>query len=241
MASVTANRITIEYEEQGSGEPLLMLMGLGAQLIDWPQPFVDMVSANGFRVIRMDNRDIGLSTKTQGPAPTRADLLKAFAHRRYAQSDYLLADMAGDAVALLDHLDIEAAHVVGVSMGGMIAQQLTIDHPTRVLSLCSIMSNTGSRLHGTVAPKLLPSMAMTMTTPRSTDPDEAERARLQAEADRARAQASAQSVLRALHAAEDDEADYLDEDELASDWNADYYAATVAAVQDILARYFYPH
>ena len=97
----------------------------------------------------MDNRDIGLSTKTAGPAPSRAALFKAFAHRRYAQSDYLLSDMAADAVALLDHLGVPAAHVVGVSMGGMIAQQLTIDHPERVLSLCSIMSNTGNRRHGT--------------------------------------------------------------------------------------------
>ena len=97
----------------------------------------------------MDNRDIGLSTKTEGPVPTRAALFKGFAHRRYARSDYLLSDMAADAVALLDHLGVDAAHVVGVSMGGMIAQQLTIDHPERVLSLCSIMSNTGDRRHGT--------------------------------------------------------------------------------------------
>ena len=123
----------------------------------------------------MDNRDIGLSTKTEGPVPTRAALFKAFAHRRYAQSDYLLSDMAADAVALLDHLGVGAAHVVGVSMGGMIAQQLTIDHPERVLSLCSIMSNTGNRRHGTVSPRLLPTMAMSMTTPRPEDPAEAER------------------------------------------------------------------
>ena len=177
MTSAQLGDVTIEYELDGpaDGIPMLLVMGLGAQLVAWPTPIVDGLAERGFRVIRMDNRDIGLSTKTEGPAPKRADLFKAFAHRRYAQSDYLLSDMAGDAVALLDHLDVEAAHVVGVSMGGMIAQQLTIDHPDRVLSLCSIMSNTGSRLHGTVAPKLLPTMAMTMTTPRPTDPDEAER------------------------------------------------------------------
>ena len=177
MTSAQLGDVTIEYELDGpaDGIPMLLVMGLGAQLVAWPTPIVDGLAERGFRVIRMDNRDIGLSTKTEGPAPRRADLFKAFAHRRYAQSDYLLSDMAGDAVALLDHLDVEATHVVGVSMGGMIAQQLTIDHPDRVLSLCSIMSNTGSRLHGTVAPKLLPTMAMTMTTPRPTDPDEAER------------------------------------------------------------------
>ena len=123
----------------------------------------------------MDNRDIGLSTKTEGPVPTRAALFKGFAHRRYARSDYLLSDMAADAVALLDHLGIGAAHVVGVSMGGMIAQQLTIDHPDRVLSLCSIMSNTGNRRHGSVSPRLLPTVAMSMSAPRPEDPAEAER------------------------------------------------------------------
>jgi len=169
--------VTIEYEVDGpdDGEPMLLVMGLGTQLVGWPPDVVDGLVDHGFRVVRMDNRDIGLSTKTAGPPPTRAALLKAFAHRRYAQSDYLLSDMAGDAVALLDHLDIGSAHVVGVSMGGMIAQQLTIDHPERVLSLCSIMSNTGNRRHGTVAPRLLPTMAVSMTTPRPADPDEAAR------------------------------------------------------------------
>jgi pimeloyl-ACP methyl ester carboxylesterase len=176
MTSAQLGDVTIEYELDGpaDGVPMLLVMGLGAQLVAWPTPIVDGLAERGFRVIRMDNRDIGLSTKTEGPAPKRADLFKAFAHRRYAQSDYLLSDMAGDAVALLDHLDVEAAHVVGVSMGGMIAQQLTIDHPDRVLSLCSIMSNTGTRRHGTVAPRLLPTVALSMTTPRPEDPAEAE-------------------------------------------------------------------
>ena len=100
---------------------MLLVMGLGAQLVAWPTDLVDGLASRGFRVIRMDNRDIGLSTKTEGPVPTRAALFKGFAHRRYARSDYLLSDMAADAVALLDHLGVAAAHVVGVSMGGMIA------------------------------------------------------------------------------------------------------------------------
>jgi pimeloyl-ACP methyl ester carboxylesterase len=177
MTSAELAGVTIEYEVDGpdDGEPMLLVMGLGTQLVGWPPDVVAGLVAHGFRVVRMDNRDIGLSTKTEGPAPTRAALLKAFAHRRYAQSDYLISDMAGDAVALLDHLDIGSAHVVGVSMGGMIAQQLTIDHPERVLSLCSIMSNTGNRRHGTVAARLLPTMAVSMTTPRPADPEEAAR------------------------------------------------------------------
>ena len=158
MTSAQLGDVTIEYEMDGpdDGEAMLLLMGLGAQLVAWPSDLVSGLADSGFRVIRMDNRDIGLSTKTEGPAPTRAALFKGFAHRRYARADYLLSDMAADAVALLDHLDVGAAHVVGVSMGGMIAQQLTIDHPERVLSLCSIMSNTGDRRHGTVSPGCCP-------------------------------------------------------------------------------------
>ena len=107
MTSAQLGDVRIEYELDGppDGEPILLVMGLGAQLVAWPREVVDGLADHGFRVIRMDNRDIGLSTKTAGPAPTRAALFKAFAHRRYAQSDYLLADMAADAVALLDHLD----------------------------------------------------------------------------------------------------------------------------------------
>jgi pimeloyl-ACP methyl ester carboxylesterase len=177
MTSAQLGDVTIEYEVDGpdDGEPMLLVMGLGAQLVAWPRDVVDGLADGGFRVIRMDNRDIGLSTKTEAPVPTRAALFKAFAHRRYAQADYLISDMAADAVALLDYLGVGAAHVVGVSMGGMIAQQLTIDHPERVLSLCSIMSNTGNRRHGAVSPRLLPTMAVTMTTPRPEDADEAVR------------------------------------------------------------------
>jgi pimeloyl-ACP methyl ester carboxylesterase len=155
MASVQANGITIEYEEQGEGEPLLLVMGLGAQLIDWPQPLVDEIASRGFRVIRFDNRDAGLSTAFTSKPPSNSEITKAFLLRRRMRSEYLLRDMANDAIGLLDALGVERAHVVGASMGGMIAQTIAIDHPDRVLSLTSIMSTTGSRWVGQPTAKLI--------------------------------------------------------------------------------------
>ncbi len=175
MTTARLGEVEIAYEVDGpdDGTPMLLLMGLGTQLVGWPADVVQGLVDEGYRVVRMDNRDIGLSTPTEGPPPTRATVVKAFVHRRYARADYDLSDMAGDAAALLDHLEIGAAHVVGVSMGGMIAQQLTIDHPHRVLSLTSIMSSTGNRRHGTVSLKLLPTMAVSMTAPRPSEAEEA--------------------------------------------------------------------
>ncbi len=147
MASVEANGITIEYEEQGSGEPLLLIMGLGGQLVDWPQAFVDRLADDGFRVIRFDNRDSGLSTELPDAPPTRSQLLKALVGRPLP-SPYLLRDMAADSVGLLDALEVERAHVVGMSMGGMIGQQAAISFPERVSSLVSVMSSTGNRRVG---------------------------------------------------------------------------------------------
>ena len=155
MAAVQANGITIEYEEQGSGEPLLLVMGLGGQLTDWPQEFVDVIAERGFRVIRHDNRDSGLSTEFTGPAPTNWQIAKSVLFRRPMSSQYLLGDMADDAVALLTALGIDSAHVVGVSMGGMIAQTMAIQHPTRVRSLTSIMSTTGNRRVGQPTMRLI--------------------------------------------------------------------------------------
>ena len=155
MPSVQANGITIEYDEQGEGEPLLLVMGLGAQLIDWPQGLVDELVARGFRVIRFDNRDAGLSTEFTSRPPTNGEITRAFLLRRPMRSEYLLRDMANDAVGLLDALGIERAHVVGASMGGMIAQTIAIEHPERVLSLTSIMSTTGSRRVGQPTLKLI--------------------------------------------------------------------------------------
>ena len=144
MAIAQSNGITIEYHERGEGQPLLLVMGLGGQLIDWPEGFVDELVAHGFRVILFDNRDSGLSTEIDGPPPTRPQLAKAIVLRRPLPSHYKLRDMAEDAIAVLDALGIERAHVVGMSMGGMIAQEIAIDYPERVSTLTSIMSTTGN-------------------------------------------------------------------------------------------------
>jgi pimeloyl-ACP methyl ester carboxylesterase len=155
MTRATCRGISIEYESFGEGEPLLLEMGLGGQLVAWPMDWVNLLVEQGFRVIRYDNRDVGLSTKTPGPAAGFGRMLGSLVSRRFAKSSYLLSDMADDAAALLDCLEIDRAHVVGVSMGGMIAQSLVIQHPGKVSSLTSIMSNTGHRRYGRVHPKLI--------------------------------------------------------------------------------------
>jgi len=150
MTAAQCNGITIEYETYGEGEPLLLVMGLGGQLVAWPIDWVQRFVDLGFQVIRFDNRDVGLSTKMPGKPPGIARVLAAALSRRFAKSPYLLSDMADDAAALLDHLGIDRAHVVGISMGGMISQSLAIQHPQRVASLTSIMSNTGDRKNGKI-------------------------------------------------------------------------------------------
>lgn len=123
------------------GRPLLLVMGLGAPMIWWDEEFCELLAAQGFHVIRFDNRDAGRSSRMRG----RANLAQAYLLH---SAPYSLADMAADAAGLLDALGIPAAHVAGASMGGMIAQTLAIRHPARVLSLTSIMSSTGGRLVG---------------------------------------------------------------------------------------------
>ena len=145
MASTTLSTgITLEYEVHGEGDPLLLVMGLGGQLVAWPSSFIAGLVDRGFKVITFDNRDIGLSTKVDAAPPTKFQSAMFSISRRFAKSAYLLSDMAKDAVGLLDALNIERAHVVGMSMGGMIAQTMAIEHPSRVRSLTSIMSTTGN-------------------------------------------------------------------------------------------------
>ena len=137
-------------------EPMLLVMGLGGPMNWWDEEFCRLMAGRGFFVIRYDNRDTGRSTKVKGRV-RRKDLVRAFSGRR-VQAPYSMSDLADDAFGLLDHLGIEAAHVVGVSMGGMIAQTMTIARPARVRSLTSIMSTTGKRTVGWQHPSLLPNL-----------------------------------------------------------------------------------
>ncbi|MET0682704.1 MAG: alpha/beta hydrolase [Casimicrobiaceae bacterium] len=148
MTAVAANGITIEYESLGepSAPPILLIMGLGMQLVAWPDAFCHGLVERGFRVIRFDNRDCGLSSKFRvRRQPNLVAALAAAWLRLPVRAPYTLDAMAADAVGLLDALGIRRAHVVGVSMGGMIAQVIAATFPTRVLSLTSIMSSSGSR------------------------------------------------------------------------------------------------
>ena len=147
MPQIEANGIALEYEIFGdkTAPPLLLVMGLGAQLTLWPIELVEALVERGFRVIRYDNRDIGLSGKMEGakaPGMVRQILMKRIGLN--PRVPYTLADMAADGAGLLDALGIDRAHVVGASMGGMIAQHIAFSHPEKVLSLTSIMSTTGN-------------------------------------------------------------------------------------------------
>jgi pimeloyl-ACP methyl ester carboxylesterase len=125
--------------------PLLLVMGLGLQMIGWDDAFCEALAARGFWVVRFDNRDVGLSTSFDAYGdPNPLAVFDELRKKRPVTPPYLLADMADDAAGLLDAIGVRAAHVVGVSMGGMIAQELAIRHPERVLSLTSIMSTTGA-------------------------------------------------------------------------------------------------
>lgn len=158
MTAVRANGISIEYEIAGDGEPLVLIMGLGGQLVDWPQGLVDRLVDRGFRVIRLDNRDCGLSSEIDADTPTVGQLAKRVILRRGDIASYLIDDLAADTVGLLDALGIEQAHVAGFSMGGMIAQAVAIGYPERVLSLDSMGSTTGNPRVGRPAPKILRTM-----------------------------------------------------------------------------------
>ena len=160
---VTANGISIEVEDSAHTDAsfadkpaVLLIMGLGMQLIAWPPEMVHALEAGGYRVIRFDNRDVGLSTYFD--ALGRPNLLWASIKYRLGllpAAPYSLGDMAADAIGVLDALNIDQAHVVGVSMGGMIAQRVALAAPQRVLSLTSIMSTSGARGLPQAAPEVV--------------------------------------------------------------------------------------
>lgn len=148
MPEAFSNGITLHYDERGERDApaVVLIMGLSLQMTAWPDSLCDDLAARGFRVIRFDNRDVGLSTKLHGaPMPSAADLAALFLLKKPLPTSrvaYRLADLAADTLGLLDTLGLESAHVVGLSMGGMIAQELTVRAPHRVRSLVSMHSST---------------------------------------------------------------------------------------------------
>ena len=159
--------IEICFEEFGNPDdpPLLLIMGLGGQMIAWPDGFCERLAAQGLRVIRFDNRDCGRSTHfADTPPPSTWSILR----RRPRPAVYTLDEMAADAVGLLDHLGIQRSHVVGASMGGMIAQVIATRAPQRVRSLTSIRSSTGSRRHGQPRARMWPLLLLGQATDRTS-------------------------------------------------------------------------
>jgi pimeloyl-ACP methyl ester carboxylesterase len=171
MPTADLGELTIEYDTFGApADPaLLLVMGLGTQLTGWDEGFCRLLAAQDRFVIRYDNRDCGLSTHLDGVpfdlGATVMSMLDPAAPRPAAP--YTLSDMAADAVGLLDHLSIARAHVVGASMGGMIAQTIAIEHPQRVLTLTSIMSHTGEPEFGAPTPEAM----QALLTPPPADRD----------------------------------------------------------------------
>jgi pimeloyl-ACP methyl ester carboxylesterase len=172
---IRANGIDLCYEIFGdpTAEPLLLIMGLGAQMIHWDDEFCRQLAARGFRVVRFDNRDIGKSERLSGGKRlTPLELLKLRFLKIPVAAPYRLIDMANDTVGLMDALGIKSAHLVGASMGGMIAQEVAISFPQRVRSLTSIMSTTGNPK---VPPPTREAAAMLMAPPPATKEEYFER------------------------------------------------------------------
>jgi pimeloyl-ACP methyl ester carboxylesterase len=171
VQTAPCNGIEIAYETFGdpSGRPLLLVMGLARQMLAWHEDFCRELGGRGFFVVRFDNRDVGLSTHLHDAPPP--DVMAAFGGDTSSAS-YRLEDLADDAVALLDGLGIEVAHVVGASMGGMIAQTLAVTHPSRVLSLTSIMSTPSP----SIGPPTQEAMAVLLAAPAGSREEAVQRA-----------------------------------------------------------------
>lgn len=170
-AFLEANGIQLCYDTFGnkSNPPLLLIMGLGSQMISWPDEFCAQLAQQGFWVIRFDNRDIGRSTRfDEAGVPNVLEVMMAVGQGVTPSVPYLLKDLAEDTVGLLDALGIDKAHIVGASMGGMILQEVLIRHPERVLSATSIMSTTGDPS----LPQATPEAAEILTSPAPQERDE---------------------------------------------------------------------
>lgn len=174
---IKANGISLEYEEFGpkDGVPLVLIRGLGTQMIHWPRAFLDGFAARGYRVVIFDNRDAGLSARCPAPGVSgkAEDILATFNEGRVPKASYKLDDMALDVIGLMDALGIARAHIFGISMGGGIAQLLAINHADRLLSDTMVMTSAGLR-----DPSLLPQLLVHPETR-----EEAEESWLQGHAD----------------------------------------------------------
>ena len=157
-AIAKVNGVELAYDTFGdpSDAPLLLVMGLGAQMIRWHEAFCKLLAGKGYWVVRFDNRDVGNSTKFgEAGVPNIMALIQAAQSGEGVSAPYTLSDMAGDAVGLLDVLEVEKAHVVGASLGGMIVQTMAIEHPERIQTMTSIMSTTGESSVSTPKPEAL--------------------------------------------------------------------------------------
>ncbi|MDE0887461.1 MAG: alpha/beta hydrolase [Myxococcota bacterium] len=171
MPKATRGAIELEFDEFGdpAGEPLLLIMGLGAQMVLWDDGFCESLAERGHRVIRFDNRDVGLSSWLDHlGVPDLMEIVAAMGQGKPLDIPYTLDDMADDAMAVADALGLEQAHICGASMGGMIAQAVAIRHPDRVRSLTSIMSTTGNP----ELPPASPEAMAVLTEPVPEDRDE---------------------------------------------------------------------
>jgi pimeloyl-ACP methyl ester carboxylesterase len=165
MATTRVNDIEVYFDDLGAeGDPAVLLVsGLGAQCLVYDDEFCDLLVSSGHRVIRFDNRDVGLSTHLDGAPADAFAAVVAAASGEPVDAAYTLSDMAADAVGLLDSLELDAVHLAGASMGGMIAQTIAIEHPERVQSLTSIMSTTGESDVGSPDPEVLGALVSIMT------------------------------------------------------------------------------
>ena len=168
---------TICFDQRGSraSPPILLIHGLGCQLIHWPDSLLDGLVDAGYRTVVFDNRDTGLSFECEAPPPTIPELLQALDDPTSLNPSYSLADMAADSIALLDHIGQSGAHIVGVSMGGMIAQYMAINHPARVFSLSLLMSSTGSLETPKPGPEVIGALATSIVSPTREEKIEATR------------------------------------------------------------------